>query len=41
MADIVDEVEAMMVWGGIAGIARAAGSAAIFTSEPHTLTLDS
>lgn len=31
----------MMVWGGIAGIARAAGSAAIFTSEPHTLTLDS
>ncbi len=28
----------MMVWGGIAGIARAAGSAAAFTSEPHSLS---
>ena len=31
----------MMVWGGIAGIARAAGSAATFTSAPHSLTLES
>lgn len=30
----------MMVWGGIAGIARAAGSAAEFVSAPHSLTLE-
>ncbi|TFI44566.1 TetR/AcrR family transcriptional regulator [Rhodococcus sp. 1R11] len=30
----------MMVWGGIAGIARAAGSVTTFTSRPHSLTLE-
>ncbi|RZL71754.1 MAG: TetR/AcrR family transcriptional regulator [Rhodococcus sp. (in: high G+C Gram-positive bacteria)] len=30
----------MMVWGGIAGIARASGSAAAFASKPHSLTLE-
>ena len=30
----------MMVWGGIAGIARSGGSAARFASEPHPLTLE-
>ncbi|MGV8875235.1 MAG: TetR/AcrR family transcriptional regulator [Rhodococcus sp. (in: high G+C Gram-positive bacteria)] len=30
----------MLVWGGISGVARAAGSAATFTSEPHSLTLE-
>ncbi|MDJ0003012.1 TetR family transcriptional regulator [Rhodococcus sp. 05-2255-1e] len=30
----------MMVWGGIAGIVRASGSAAAFASKPHSLTLE-
>ena len=37
--DLVDHIT-MMVWGGVAGIARAAGSAAVFTSRPHSLTLE-
>ncbi|WP_032405509.1 TetR/AcrR family transcriptional regulator [Rhodococcoides fascians] len=39
-ADELVDYLTMMVWGGIAGIARAAGSAATFASEPHSLTLD-
>ncbi|OZD01798.1 TetR family transcriptional regulator [Rhodococcus sp. 06-235-1A] len=39
-ADELVDYLTMMVWGGIAGIARAAGSAATFTSEPHSLTLE-
>ncbi|OZC41561.1 TetR family transcriptional regulator [Rhodococcus sp. WWJCD1] len=37
-ADELVDYLTMMVWGGIAGIARAAGSAATFTSAPHSLT---
>ncbi|QII07964.1 TetR/AcrR family transcriptional regulator [Rhodococcoides fascians A25f] len=39
-ADELVDYLTMMVWGGIAGIARAAGSAATFASKPHSLTLD-
>ncbi|MCZ4517921.1 TetR/AcrR family transcriptional regulator [Rhodococcus ruber] len=39
-ADELVDYLTMMVWGGIAGIARAAGSAATFTSKPHSLTLE-
>ncbi|MBY4127445.1 TetR/AcrR family transcriptional regulator [Rhodococcus fascians] len=35
--ELIDHLT-LMVWGGIAGIARAAGSAAAFTSRPHSLT---
>ncbi|MFN3538694.1 MAG: TetR/AcrR family transcriptional regulator [Rhodococcus sp. (in: high G+C Gram-positive bacteria)] len=38
-ADELVDYLTMMVWGGIAGIARAAGSAATFNSHPHSLTL--
>ncbi|KQU47121.1 TetR family transcriptional regulator [Rhodococcus sp. Leaf278] len=39
-ADELVDYLTMMVWGGIAGIARAAGSVATFNSEPHSLTLE-
>jgi len=40
-ADELIDYLTMMVWGGIAGIARAAGSAATFTSAPHSLVVES
>lgn len=36
-ADEMVDYLTMMVWGGIAGIARAEGSSATFTSRPHSL----
>ncbi|CCQ13518.1 Transcriptional regulator [Rhodococcus sp. AW25M09] len=39
-ADELIDYLTMMVWGGIAGIARAAGSVVAFGSEPHSLTLE-